>query len=367
VRTISRFESDLLRILHCLLGHSPQEEALPLLVESRPRPSCLSRDAVELVQSTLATGCVRFVARGSWRRERFLRDGDVVEGRLWERTGPGQLGLAFSENSLDLLIWLTAVDASAAKRRWSPRRNSPMTLGDRFLLFLAYRALRGTGVGNRLGRWPVLASHGLCRLAFPDEFADLPDDGPLDDGPLDLETWTTGVGACLVEALEHELAHHWVRIERSKARITAPDAMCALGTAQERVLGQFLDALEEHERRDLARFLLVAASRILRHSPPAEAWTGRLEVSGLAMRDRAEVYRHALAFLRALERLARWQSQARTVGYFDEGYAASQLWKSDWERLGGTTCSSAARAIARRVGPMRSGGPEDRPPEAAGP
>ena len=45
---------------------------------------------------------------GGWRRERQLRSGQRVEGRLWERTPPGELGLTFSRQSLELLMWFTA-------------------------------------------------------------------------------------------------------------------------------------------------------------------------------------------------------------------------------------------------------------------
>ena len=343
MRAISRFESNLLRILYCFLGQARRAEALPLLARDVQRPRCLSRDAVELAQAALAKGCVCLLARGGWRRERFLRDEDVVEGRVWERTRPEDLGLSFSRNTLDFLIWLTARNPAASQRGWSPRRTAPMTLGDRFLLFLAYRAVRGTEIAEPLRRRQAFAGHGLCRLAFPDDFADVQS-----GTPLDLETWTTGMGACIVEALQHELADHWVRVERGKAEIVSGDQMRALGAAQERVLTEFLDRLEAGDRRDLARFLLVAASRLLSDQPPAEAWIGRLDLKGLTMVHRAETYRAAFAFLRMLRRLERWQRQAQTVGYFDEGYAASQLWKADWERFHGDACCSALQSSSLR-------------------
>jgi len=343
LRAISRFESDLLRILYCFLGQGPRSEALRLLARDVERPPCLSRDAVELARAALGKGCAWFLARGGWRRERFLRNEQVVEGRVWERTRPDDLGLSFSRNTLDFLIWLTARNPAASKRGWSPRRTVAMTLGDRFLLFLAYRAVRNTQIAEPLRRRQVFAGHGLCRLAFPDDFADVQS-----GTPLDLETWTTGPGACIVEALQHELADRWVRVERGKAEIVSGEQMRALGAAQERVLTEFLDVLEARDRRDLARFLLVAASRLLRPAPSAEAWIGRLNLKGQTMADRAETYRAAFAFLRMLRRLEPWQRQAQTVGYFDEGYAASQLWKADWERFHGDACCSVLQSSGLR-------------------
>ena len=44
-----------------------------------------------------------------------------------------------------------------------------------------------------------------------------------------------------------------------------------------------------------------------------------------------------------MDALARWQKQARTVGYFDEGYAGSQMWKADWEAADGDATAAPAR------------------------
>ena len=66
-------------------------------------------------------------------------------------------------------------------------------------------------------------------------------------------------------------------------------------------------------------------------------WLGGLHGSGPPrLADRLETHRAGLAVPRQAETLARWDRQARSVGYFDEGYAASQLWKEDWESHRGT-------------------------------
>ncbi len=74
------------------------------------------------------------------------------------------------------------------------------------------------------------------------------------------------------------------------------------------------------------------------------------------MAERVEAQRAALAFLRSLGRLQAWERQARNVGYFDEGYAASQLWKSEWEAHGGDTLCNQVSEIAREADPLGSGG-----------
>ena len=66
----------------------------------------------------------------------------------------------------------------------------------------------------------------------------------------------------------------------------------------------------------------------------------------MRLADRSEAYRAAGAFLRSLDHLQRWEREARAVSFLDDEYAASQLLKSDWERLGGeTVCGWGAKAL----------------------
>src|SRR5262245_50950508 len=101
MKAVSRFEANLLRLLHFFLQQAPIQQALPLLESRLDRPSCLGRNATELVRDALGKGIVMLLVRaGGWRIERFLREEKPVEGRLWERTTPNRLGLHFSGNSL---------------------------------------------------------------------------------------------------------------------------------------------------------------------------------------------------------------------------------------------------------------------------
>src|SRR5262249_40895464 len=143
MKAVSRFEFNLLRILHGILGRLPLEQVRPLVVQrfEPGRPPCLSRDAIALIQDTLARGIVAAGARGGgWRRERFLRNGQPRLGRLWERTPPRDLGLSFGRCTLDFLMWLTAVKPTDAKSAWQPPEQP--AIGDLLLLTLAYDVLR---------------------------------------------------------------------------------------------------------------------------------------------------------------------------------------------------------------------------------
>jgi hypothetical protein len=348
MRAVSSFEANLLRILHGFLGRAPLPQIQPLVLRSEPRPRCLSRDCAELVKDSLAKGTVWLLAtRGGWRSERFLRNGQLSAGRLWQRTRPEDLGLAFSLNSLDFLMWITAIDPTEkTPQGWRRLEGTELTLGDRFLMFLAYQTLREIpAISSWLRRF---AGHPLCRLAFPQDF---PAAAPLDANRFAL--WMHGQGACLLEAMQHRLADNWIHMERSKPRLVQPHAMLALGHSQEQTLDAFLTAAAAAGRRDLARFLLAAAVRLLASEPPASAWVAALDVGGLRMADRAEVYRAATAFLRRLETLEAWQRHARGVSFLDEDYAASQLWKSDWDEFQGDQVVRRAHAIVHALDPLQ--------------
>jgi hypothetical protein len=343
MRSVSRFEANLLGILQCLLQRAPRQRALQLIGQLRP-PPCLSRAAVELIEDHLSKGCVWLLARTGWRRERHLRGSQLREGRLWERTPPDELALCFSEHSVRFLVWLAAGIPADPKARWRPEARD-LTSGDRLLFYWAFHALRDTNLIKELRQHECFAGDALCRLAFPEEFAHvetLPDWAP----------WITGVGSHILEALQLPLSERWLDLEREKEKIGDWKRMRDLGRSQERVLRSFADALRAAERRDLARFLLRALSLLLRDRPSVRRWIGSLDVRATRLADRVDSYRAALALLRHAETLFEWERDARQVGYFDEGYAASQLWKSDWERFGGEELCGHARRILGEIEPL---------------
>jgi hypothetical protein len=345
---VTPFEGRLLRILRCFIRHIPLDQVLPLVLDRTPRPEHVSAACAELVGDNLATGCMLFLVRaGGWRRERFLRDGKPRDGRLWERSTPAELGLTFSRHALEFLIWITAIRPGDAK----PVLELPdaeLTPADRLLLFLAFDALRDTEAGPPLRAQAAFAGHGLIRLAFPDDFA-----GASNVPTPEFAPWTTGPGAVMLEALQPWLEARWVQMERRKPQVGDWSALRELGLAQERVLTVFTAAAESAGRPDLVRFLLRAAATVLPGEITPAAFFGGLQGPGPArLADRIEVHRRALALPRHLARLEQWQRRARGVGYLDEGYAASQLWKSNWERHNGDELSARAAALAQQVEPL---------------
>jgi hypothetical protein len=196
------------------------------------------------------------------------------------------------------------------------------------LLFFAHEGLRETveGLGApALRKRAPYFNHALCWLAYPEDYKDAPPEAVPNFAP-----WTKGVGACILEALQHDLAARWIHVESSKERIEQPPVMRALGVSQERVLEAFLTAVEKANRRDLARFLLRAAEHLLGPHAHPGMWTGGLQMTGQRLADRAATYQAGLVLLRQMERLANWTRWARACGYLDEDYQAAQLWLSDW-------------------------------------
>jgi hypothetical protein len=334
-------------VLYFFFGHAPLEQAVGLVLERSKVPRCLSRQAVTLAQDALAKGCVLALARrGGWRKAAHLRGEQWVEGRLWERSTPSQLALTFSRHSLEFLIWITAAHPGDQHPAWLPHEKE-LTVGDQLLFFLAYEALRATEAGPPLRARMTFFRHGLCRLAFAGDFTSVPANRRPDFAP-----WTNGLGACILEALQPQLAQRWLDMELDKAHISDARRMRSVGQAQTAALEAFLTALEANRRYDLARFLLEAAARLLSARVTTAQWVGGLQNLGGRMAERQETVQAALAFLRQLERLRRWDQQGRLVGYFDEGYAASQAWLALWERWQGETLYARAADLIRQLAPF---------------
>ncbi len=352
MQTVSRFEANLLRILAFFLRREPPERAMPLLEQRLQPPTCLSKSAIDLACDALTKGSAQILAqRGGWREERHPRVDGIVAGRLWERTEPSELGLHFSEEALAFLMWITAQQPGDGEPHWGPKEIT-LTAGDRLLLFLAHEGLRGgadsLGASTLRRRQPY-NQHGLCWLAYPEDYVDMP--AVIEPN---FEPWTTERGADILEALQTDLCLRWVSVEASKEDIRDPRKMLSLGQSQERVLRILLRSLREAHRLDLARFLLRALAQLLTDSADASLWIGRLDTKNLRLADRMEVQGAALGALRLLEsEFSAWSRWAKGVGYLDEEYQSAKLWLSDWEYEHGERSCERIRALLRQMDPMR--------------
>jgi hypothetical protein len=347
---VSRFEYNLLTILRFVLGQVPAEQAMPLMKARASRPACLSRTAVELVQDTLAKGCVLFLVRsGGWRRERFLRAGQPTAGRVWDRVPEAERSLDFSRHALEFLIGLTADVPGGNNDTWDALTDE-LTPGDELLFYLAYEALtRDADTAAALQRKAAFRENRLAWLTHPGDFAGPDEPTPPRFDPLFEKQW-----AAILECLQPYLTVHWIRAERQKGLAADWKAMRLRGRAEFAALSAFLAAAERAGRYDLARFVLRANAELLSAGDPAVTdWTGGLAGNAPArLADRLETQRAALAFVRTAETLAGWEQQARSIGYFDDGYAAAQLWKADWEAANGDEVVARARRLLRQLEPL---------------
>jgi hypothetical protein len=348
-RTVSLFESSLIRITRALVGRLSLAEALPLLVRRVPAPKCLSRDCVALVENTLAVGMTERLARLGWQPQRTQRGYAIVAGRLWERCPREVRTLAFSGQTLQWLIWLTS--DNFADPQASPKlKPARFTLGDRVLRLQAMLVLNHTlGVGTLLTQ-PGFRDHALIALLFPETRAEQRITGEIDFMP-----WVRDEGAWLTETIAPLLADRWVQIERAKRQSADPAFVRLLSTTQQQVLDAFLDEVTRTGRWDLARWLITAAAGVLREVPAHERYFARFQTDGMRMAERSMLYEQGLALFRGLERLQQHHRQARSIGFYDEAYQASQLWKSDWERLHGDAICNQAGELIRQNVPLRVG------------
>lgn len=348
-RSVTPFEGKLLTILRAIVQQEPVELAVPLLAEPQAAPSGLSRAAVELIQESLIHGCVLHLARsGGWRRERFLRDGKAVEGRLWQRTDPGAMPLDFSRRSLDWLVWL-------ASARWDDppgaidKPGLTWTVADRLLILLTLDSLRDADCFATLCFRPVAANDGLIRLAFPEHFVASTVDP-------DFAPWFSEAGAAVLESLQTWLAQRWIEVEQAKSQMGDWQSLAECGREQERILTAFADAAEKAGRLDLMRFTLQASAPLLRPDATIEMLYPGLHTAAPArLADRVEVARRALALPRHVLRLREAERRAGTIGYLDDGYAAAQQWLSDWERLGGDRLAAKADELIHAAEPIQVG------------
>lgn len=348
---VSRFEYNLLRIARFLLGHMPADQGIQLVLTPNPTPPpCLSAVCLKLLRDTFGKALIPFLVKvGGWRRDRFLHGDKPETGRVWERRSVAERALSFSRHSVGFLMWLTIEKPIETKNLFTIP-SGEMTAGDELFFLLALDALRaeprthGSLVGLN-----CFSGNPLCRLMFPGDFCEI--DAPLPD----FAPMFAPPRVALVECLQQQLAQRWMRSERSKGQIADWQRLRSVGRAEEAVLAAYLDAAEQANRRDLARFLLKAnQGLIVGEDAQADGWIGGLQGEGPPrMAERLDTHRAALAVPRQLLTMQRWERDARTVGYFDDDYQAAQMYKSEWEAANGDQMCARARTILDSVEPLR--------------
>lgn len=351
--TVSAYEFNLLRIARFLFGAISPEQVSKLVYEAYPgAPPCLGPNCIVLVKDTLSKGIIRTLVRGGgWRSDRFLKAGQPTEGRVWDRVPLDQRRLHFSEHPLRFLMWLSASVPIQGEIDWDAPAEE-LTPADELFFALALDALRPfQDVFSRLVGRSVFVRNPLCWLFSPGDFA-----GEKELQPPSFDPLFVAPRATILECLQPALSQRWIRSERTKGLIGDWNRLLRLGRAEQTMFEAFLGSAERAGRTDLARFLLRTLAATLGSGDLAPTfWTGGLQGGGPPrLADRLEAQRAALALPRQIEILVRWDRQARSVGYFDEAYPASQLWKLDWEQARGPELVERARRVLDQLEPLRT-------------
>lgn len=349
---VSRFEYNLLRILRFFVGQFPTDHGLNLLRTSSTAPPCLSATAVRLVEETLAKGCVLFLTRGgAWRNDRYLRGGEPSPGRVWERIPLDERSFTFSPVVLGFLIWATSEKLPEAKVGFNPPAEG-LSAADELFFFLAFDACRADptlleGLRHR----DIFASNPYCWLTGPADVAE--HDEPR---PPNFDRLFEGERLAILESLQPLLAHRWLNSERLKGKVADWKRMRLQGRAEHAGLHAFLAAADRANRHDLARFLLKVNAALFTQDRTPAYWTGGLATQAPGrLAERLDTQRAALAVPRQMAVLEEWSERSRGIGYFDAGYAASQLWKADWEAADGANVAARARRTVEALDPLRTG------------
>lgn len=349
MRTVSRFESNLLQILRGIFRSTARRKMLRLLNQPSEQPKCLSGDAVFLIEDTLSKGAIETLATlGGWRNESFLRNGERHSGRLWNRIPIDERSLTFSEDSLRFLLCLTATEFSnetvRETFRFEPRLQ--LTTGDQLLFFWAYESVRESAAGEHWRGWQLFVSNPFCRLIFPEDF------GEAIGLSCNFEQQFETSSAFVWEALLPQIANRWMSIERAKFTNTSAAEVRSIGQSQIFTARQFFESASASGRRDLTRWFFETTRLFFADNPPTDQWTNHLNVQGLRMADRVETYRGALSLAQLFGDIDRWQADARAIGYLHEDYRAAQFWLEMWEQFNGDMLSSTAKRLVRSVDPI---------------
>lgn len=321
---VTHAEANLLTLARCVVGSGPASELTRLLLISAAPPERLGPTSAALLEASLARGVAfALLKEGGWTEE--------ADGRLWSHALPP---LHFTANVVRLLQWalklpLAEHDVAALQLAGA------LTPAEEVFVALLLERARGTAAEATLMGQPSFRSLPLVQLMHASSLARV---GALKVAPL------STAHLPYVRGLLDLLGDTWLSAERFKAQLAQPRVLSAVGRGQAAVASAFLDLLDQHQQRHLARFFVDAAAAWLASNESANDLVALDPESPL--RERGEARQHAAALWRVVVRLGEWDQQHRNTRFIDDGYDVAQKLVKDWERLGPLGFGAAQRLVA---------------------
>jgi hypothetical protein len=213
---------------------------------------------------------------------------------------------------------------------------APLTIAEEVLVVLLLERARGSAAEGALMAQPAFRRCPLVQLVHVGWLARA---DPLSVVPLTVAHFP------FVRGLLDLLAGAWLSMEMVKAQVAQTAPLTLMGQAQFAVGASFLDVVEAHGKRHLARFLIDAAVAWLALRRPMSELVSLDPESSL--KDRSEARRQAAALWRLIGRLERWDLAHRATRFIDDGYVEAQAMVRDWERLGPHGFRAAESIVAQ--------------------
>lgn len=320
---VGRAEGELLSVARALVTPGAYASIEATLASGRAIDT-LGPTAMRVLQSTLAKGAVKMLARlGGARTRRGVRP-------MLARPAPA---LPFGPYTFELVRWLACARVGAPD---TPSfEHAPKTAGDELVAHLALRLVEGEPLARGVFSQPGLRASALgwlghaaslARWAPEDVEAPLPPIGRLvDDAPV------------ILECLSDDLRRCWIAASTSPPTVAAPVHALRVALAEQRTLATFLDAVRDRGRWDLATFLVEAGARVLPRGAAAKDVAARavpVTREKGSLRARTEARKNAGALFHALVRLGKKHEELSLVRFFEDGYDEAQAVLAAWEMLG---------------------------------
>lgn len=328
---VAPHERDVIAVARALFGQGTYLAIEPTLA-GKTRVEKLGPTAMALLQSTLAKGTVKVLARlgGAQPRLRPGTAGAAKPMRTFDvRPTPV---MTFGPYSFELLRWLASValdDASAPDLEAVPR-----TIGDELLAYLTLRLVEGQRLERRIATQVGMRASPLVWLGHARALARHEAEGaPSFDALLASEE-----GRLVVECLAGDLTRRWKDTAHwSGDNVLDASHALRIATAERATLESFLDAIETINRWDLGTFVVDTGARLLARGIRIDDVAARaappIRAEG-PLRARSEARRRSGAVFHSLVRIGARREYLSLVRFFEDGYDDAQSLLMAWEVLG---------------------------------